>query len=59
MVAHLSIISLAEPKGTPRHPHGSGLRPCLMMARFDVCRDAPILPQLEHKRTFRRHHVCV
>jgi hypothetical protein len=33
MLAHLSIISLADPKGTPRHPHGSGLRPCLMMAR--------------------------
>jgi hypothetical protein len=36
MLAHLSIISLADPKGTPHHPHGSGLRPCLMMAHSDA-----------------------
>ena len=34
-----------------------GRRP--YMALFDVCRDAPILPQLEHKRTLRGHHECV
>ena len=29
------------------------------MAHFDVCRDAPILPQLEHKRTLRGQRECV
>ncbi len=40
---------------------GPNLLQCmsLLVALFDVCRDAPILPQLEHKRTLRGHHECV